>query len=78
MINVEVERGQNENNLSLIKRFTRRVQGSGVLPRIRSIRYHTRKRSEYVKKKQTLKVLAHRKEIAELVKLGKMPEKMSK
>ena len=78
MINVEVERGQNENNLSLIKRFTRRVQGSGVLPRIRSIRYHTRKRSEYVKKKQTLKVLAHRKEVAELVKLGKMPEKMSK
>lgn len=78
MINVEVERNQNENNLSVLKRFTRRVQGSGILPRIRSIRYHTRARSEYVKKKQTLKVLEHRKNLAELVKLGKLPEKLSK
>lgn len=78
MINVEVERNQNENNLSVLKRFTRRVQGSGILPRVRSIRYNSRKRSEYVKKKQTLKVLEHRKNIAELVKLGKMPEKPSK
>jgi ribosomal protein S21 len=78
MINVEVERNQNENSVSLIKRFTRRVQGSGILPRIRSIRYNSRKRSEYVKKKQTLKVLEHRKNLAELVKLGKLPEKLSK
>ena len=78
MINVEVERNQNENNLSVLKRFTRRVQGAGILPRVRSIRYNSRKRSEYVKKKQTLKVLEHRKNIAELVKLGKIPEKLSK
>lgn len=78
MINVEVERNQNENTVSLLKRFTRRVQGSGILPRVRSIRYNSRKRSEYVKKKQTLKVLEHRKNVAELVKLGKMPEKLSK
>ena len=78
MINVEVERNQNENNLSLIKRFTRRVQGSGILPRVRGARYSERKRSEYVKKKQTLKVLEHRKKTAELVKLGKIPEKLSK
>lgn len=78
MINVEVERNQNENTVSLLKRFTRRVQGSGILPRVRSIRYHTRNRSEYVKKKQTLKVLEHRKNVAQLVKLGKLPEKISK
>ena len=78
MINVEVERNQNENNVSLLKRFTRRVQGSGILPRIRSTRYNERKRSEYVKKKQTLKVLAHRKDTAEQIKLGKLPEKPSK
>ncbi len=78
MINVEVSRSQNENNLSLLKRFTRRVQGSGILPRVRSKRYNSRNRSEYVKKKQTLKVLDRRKNVAELIKLGKMPEKSSK
>ena len=73
--NVEVTRNPNENNLSVLKRFTRRVQGAGILPRMRSIRYSERKPSEYVKKKKTLKVIARRKEVAELIKLGKMPEK---
>ena len=73
-INVEVTKTGNENNVSLLRRFTRRVQGSGVLPRVRSIRYASRKPSEYVKKKKTLKVLARRKEVNELIKLGKMTE----
>ncbi len=73
--NVEVTKNANENNLNLIKRFTRRVQGSGVLPRVRGIRYSVRKASEYVKKKKTLKVLRRRLEVAELIKMGKMTEK---
>jgi hypothetical protein len=74
MINAEVVKTGNENNVNLIRRFTKKVQGSGVLPRIRSIRYATRKQSEYVKKKKTLKVLKRREEVAELIKLGKMQE----
>ncbi len=74
MINVEVLKGGNENNVNLIRRFTKRVQGSGVLPRVRSIRYSTRKLSEYVKKKKTLKVLKKREDYAELLKLGKVVE----
>ena len=54
MINTEVIKAGNENSLNLIRRFTKRVQGSGVLPRVRSIRYATRKPSSYVKKKKTL------------------------
>ncbi len=72
--NVEVTKSGNENNLNLIRRFTKRVQGSGVLPRVRSLRYSGRKASEYVKKKKTLKVLRRREEIVELIKMGKMPE----
>ncbi len=72
--NVEVTKGGNENNLNLIRRFTKKVQGSGVLPRVRSIRYSTRKLSEYVKKKKTLKVLKRREEVTELIRLGKMAE----
>lgn len=74
MINAEVAKTGNENNVNLIRRFTKRVQGSGILPRMRSIRYSSRKISEYVKKKKTLKVLKRREEVAELIKMGKISE----
>ena len=74
MINAEVVKAGNENNLNLIRRFTKKVQGSGVLPRVRSIRYSQRKPSEYVKQKKTLKVLKRRAEVTELIKMGKMSE----
>jgi hypothetical protein len=74
MINAEVIKTGNENNLNLIRRFTKKVQGSGVLPRVRSIRYSARKASEYVKKKKTLKVIKRREEVSELIKMGKMSE----
>jgi ribosomal protein S21 len=73
-INVEVVKTGNENNVGLLRRFTKRVQGAGVLPRVRSIRYAVRKPSEYVKQKKTLKKLARRKEVDQLIKLGKMSE----
>ena len=72
--NAEVVKGNNENNVNLIRRFTKRVQGSGILPRVRSIRYAGRKLSEYVKKKKTLKTLKRKEEIAELIRMGKMAE----
>lgn len=75
MINVEVERNNNENSVSVIKRFTRRVQGSGVLMRVRKIRFTERKKSEYVTKKQALKRIAKAEKTAELVKMGKIAEK---
>ncbi|MES3005308.1 MAG: hypothetical protein V4690_04390 [Patescibacteria group bacterium] len=74
MINAEVTKTGNENSLNLIRRFTKKVQGSGVLPRVRSLRYATRKASEYVKKKKTLKVLKRREEVADMIKMGKMNE----
>ncbi len=74
MINAEVTRNGNENNVNLIRRFTKKVQASGVLPRVRGIRYASRKASEYVKQKKTLKTLRKREEISELIRMGKMPE----
>jgi hypothetical protein len=71
--NVEVTKSGNDNNLGLIRKFTKRVQGSGVLSRLRGIRYSARKPSEYVKKKKTLKRIAERTRIRELIKMGKMP-----
>jgi hypothetical protein len=76
--NVEVVKSGTENNLSLIRKFTKRVQGSGVLPRLRSIRYSKRSLSEYVKKKKALKRLSRQKVVSEAIKLGKMQDKMSR
>jgi len=70
--NVEVVKNGGENNLGVLRRFTKRVQGSGVLPRLRGRRYAKRLSSEYTKKKMTLKKLARQKEVAGLIKMGKM------
>lgn len=76
MINVEVEKTNNESNANVIRRFTKRVQGSGILPRMRGLRYAERKASPYVKKKRTLKALRERTEREKLVKLGKLVERV--
>lgn len=73
-VNAEVIKTGNENNVNLIRRFTKKVQSSGVLPRVRSIRYSARKLSPYVRQKKTLKALKRREEVAELIKMGKMSE----
>lgn len=73
MINAEVTRNQGENAMSVIRRFTRKVQGSGVIPRVRSLRFATRVQSHYKVKTKTLKSLKRRADMAELVKQGKAP-----
>ena len=78
MINVEITRNGTENSIGLIRRFTKKVQGSGILPRVRSIRYNQRVLSAYKTKMKTLKSLKRKAEVAELIKLGKMQEKTSR
>lgn len=72
--NVEVNKNANENAMGLLRRFTKRVRGSGILQRVRGIRYYERQKSDYVKKKKTLKRLAKREKYDELLKLGKVTE----
>jgi hypothetical protein len=74
-INVEVEKNNNENATSLIRRFTKKVQEGGFLNKVRSLRYSARKESPYVRKKKTLKVLRRREDTAKQIKLGKMVER---
>ncbi len=71
-INVEVAKNGTDNNLGLIRKFTKRVQGSGILSRLRGRRYSLRKPSPYVKKKKTLKRISERTRIHNLIKMGKM------
>jgi ribosomal protein S21 len=74
-VHVEVAKHKEENNPSVIRRFTKRVQESGVLVYARTLRHHTRPLSKAVRRKQALKLLARRETVAKLIKLGKMTEK---
>lgn len=78
MINVEVTRNSNENSLGALRRFSRKVQSSGIIPRMRSLRFSTRKQSPYKVKQRALKLMVRREEMATLIKLGKAPVKNSK
>ena len=74
MVNIEGEKGPNENNLGVLRRFTKRVQAAGILPRVRSKRYSERHKSENVKRAKTLEYLKKKEVTAELVKQGKIVE----
>lgn len=73
-VNIEVVKGPNENNLSVLRRFTKRVQAAGILPRVRSKRYNEREKSHNVRRAKTLEYLKKKESIAELVKAGKVNE----
>lgn len=70
--NAEVTKNENESPVNLIRRFSKRVQGAGLIQRMRSRRYYSRIKSREVRRKQALKVIKRRAEVQELIKLGKM------
>ena len=74
-VNIEIEKNSNESNASMLRRFTKKVQGSGVLPRVRSIRYAGRKLSHYKTKVQKLSSISKKTEIEELIRMGKMADR---
>lgn len=73
--NVEIVKTGNEHTGSVMRRFTKKVQRSGLIQAVRGRRYAKREPSEYTKKKGALKMIARRNEIQKLIKLGKLAEK---
>ena len=69
---VEVRRGKNESSSALIRRFSRRAQGLGLVREMRDRRYFERSKSKNVHHKRALITLAKRERYQELVKLGKI------
>ncbi len=76
--NAEVTKNENETPVNMIRRFSKRVQGTGLIQRMRTRRYHARVKSASVRRKQTLKVIKRREEVQELIKLGKMLERTTR
>lgn len=74
-INVEVKKNANENTLSIVRRFQKRVQEAGILPRVRGIRYNDRPLSVLKTKRARLKKIKNIAEYDRLKKLGKIVER---
>lgn len=72
---IEVRKNPNENNASVLRRFSRKIQESGIIRKVKGSRYNLRKESKLKTKKSALKKMARRQEIEKLKKLGKMVTK---
>jgi ribosomal protein S21 len=72
--NVSVDRHTNESSANVIRRFQKRVQGAGIIPRVRGNRYHSRVKSRNVRRSGRLKKLTKKREYEKLLKLGKVAE----
>lgn len=70
--NIELKRNPNENGLSLIRRFSRKMQESGIIPKVKTERYAIRPISKLAEKNMKVRRLARRVEVEKLKKLGKM------
>jgi len=69
---IEVKRKDTESTASLLRRFTKKIRESGILPKVRSSRYKTRSQSDLQKKKTALKKVKSKQKLEYLRKLGKI------
>lgn len=75
---IQVKKKDNETTDSLIRRFSRRVQQSGVLMRARKSRFKFEEKSKSEKRKEALYKVKIRKEIDMLKKLDKFDDEALK
>lgn len=68
---IEVKKNANENNTNLVRRFSRKVQESGIIQKVKGKRYNKRAESKVKTKQAALKKISRRKEYEKLFKLGK-------
>ena len=71
-VNVEVEKTGTETSANLLRRFSKRVLGAGIIKRVKGGRYKLRNQSKYKTKIKTLETIKRHKEVERKIKLGKM------
>ncbi len=74
MINVSVEKTGTENSMSLIRRFTKRVQGAGIVRRVKGARYIERPKSKTKRHKSALRRITKKEKLAEDERMGLIKE----
>jgi len=71
----EVKKQGSESTTAMIRRFTKRVQGTKALMKVRSERYYERKLSKLKTKRRALDGIEKKISFDRLAKLGKTPVK---
>ncbi|MEK7530469.1 MAG: hypothetical protein AAB573_01260 [Patescibacteria group bacterium] len=74
MINVTVAKHGTENSMALIRRFTKRVQGAGIIRRVKGARYIERQKSKMKRKKSAMRRITRKEEYQEKERLGLIKE----
>lgn len=69
---LEIKKQERETTQSLVRRFGRRIQQSGILVRARKNRFRKKAKSRQAKKKAALRREELKKEYKKLKKLGKL------
>ena len=69
---LEVKKQTKETTQGLLRRFTKKVQLSGVLPLARKRRFRTRNKSRQMKKRAALRKEKIRAEYKKLSKMGRL------
>jgi len=69
---LEVKKKERENSQSLVHRFTKRVQQSGILRTARKKRFRRREKSRNMEKEAALRRERMKREYEKLKKLGKI------
>ena len=70
-MSIQINKNPRETSQNLVRRFSRRIQQSGILRRARNIRFTKRAKSPASKKQTALRKEELKKEYESLVKMGK-------
>lgn len=71
---VETRRKEHESNENLIRRFTRRMQSSGILLHVKKIRYHLPEKNKNQQREDAIRRAKTRTKQDYLRKIGKLEE----
>ena len=75
---VEVEKKDKETSESLIRRFSKQLQQSGVLPQARKLRFRSKKKTKRQLRQEAMYKQKVRKEVDKLKKMGVFTEEKLK
>lgn len=72
--NIVVIKQGTEYTQQVLRKFTQKMRGSGIIPHMRKIRYRSRPASKFVSKKGALRRIERRTLFEKLIKEGKLSD----
>jgi len=70
-LNANIVKKEKENSLGVLKRFSQKVRGAGVVQKLKSKKFEERKKSAHFVKEKALRRIERRSEAQLAYKLGK-------